>query len=43
MLKKKLLKSVMEIYEDTLKKKRREFQKQLDDLKAQLEKATKKK
>ena len=42
MQKKKLLKNVMEIYEDTLKKKKREFQKQLDELKGQLEKATKK-
>ena len=41
-LKKKLSKSVMEIYEDTPKKKKSQFQKQLDDLKAQLEKATKK-
>ena len=41
MLKKKLLKSVMEIYEDILKKKR-DFQKQIDELKEQLSKATKK-
>ena len=42
LLKKKLLKRDMGIYEDIPKKRKSSFQKQLDDLKEQLGKATKK-